>query len=112
MENFIKEIIAIDEKARNITAKAESDLNGLGKAVDAKRSEILKQIDETCKKEFFDIREEQETALKRAMYEMDLACEKALNSIEADFSNNCTKWEEEIIYSIAGVNLKDSQGAF
>ena len=112
MENFIKEIIVIDEKARSITAKAESELKGLGKAIDVKRSEISKQIDEACEKEFYDIREEKETALKRAMYEMDLACEKSLNSMEADFSSNCAKWEDEITCAVTGVNLKEFQGAF
>ena len=112
MENFIKEIIVIDEKARSITAKAELELNGLGKAISAKQSEISKQIEEVCEREFFDIREKKEAELKRAMFEMDLACEKALNSMEADLSSNRANWEEEIICFVAGANLKDNQGAF
>ena len=111
MENFIKEIIAIDERAEKLTAKAERDLNGLGEVINAKKIEISKQINEICEKSFFEIREEKETALKRAMVEMDLAGEKALKSMESEFELNQAKWEEEIINSAINANIAGNQGA-
>jgi len=102
MENFIKELIVLDERAANITSKADRDLKNLDKVIESKKAEILKSINEACEKEFYNIRADKELRLKRAMVEMDSGSEKNLKSMEAEFERNFGKWEDEIISNAIG----------
>jgi len=112
MENIIKELIFIDEKARDITSKAEGELNDVGKIIDKWKSEISKEIEAQREKEFYEIREKKESSLKRAMVEMDLEGEKLLANMEAEFNSNSGEWEEKIISAVTGVYAEHSGGAF
>ena len=111
MENFIKEIIVLDEKAGSIIAKAEKELNNLDRILRGKKIEISRQIDDYLEKEFHEIKKNKETVLKHAMAEIDLAGAKSLSNMETEFEQNFIGWKDEIIASITGKKNEEAQGA-
>jgi len=96
MENILRELIKIDQKAKQIVAGAENNLLNVEDIIQVKSAEILSEIEANINAKIFQMRADSVEYINLKKAEIDTAADIQLAKLEADWNANSAKWREEI----------------
>ena len=96
MENILKELIAIDQKAKQIIAGAENDFAHMDHIIQLKSAEILNEINANINTKILQMRADSAEYIKLKKAELDKEANTQLAKMEAEWAANSFKWSDDI----------------
>ena len=102
MEEIIKRIIEIEDKAQKIMKDARSDRDGLDKRVEAKEERLKKQMSEAAERRCLKIRESERGRADEEIAQINARTKEQLSALEKTYSENKQKWVDDMVGHIIG----------
>ena len=100
MENILRELIALEQKAKVIVAPVENELADLDNLIKSKAAEILYEIDRNVSTKTAQMRADSVSYIDVKKAEIDNEMNAQLSKIEEDWNLNADKWKYEILSKI------------
>ena len=96
MEAVVKELTALDQKAKMIVAAAENELANLDNIIQAKGAELVCEIEAALNTKIHHLRIDSAEYLSLKKAEIDERTRSELARMEAEWEVSSAKWQNEI----------------
>ena len=100
MESIIEELLRIEEQAGQYLANAESKRKDSPAQVRRQSNDLKKTLDIKTREQIHRLTEESEELTRALLNEIATESRARMHRMEADFTENRNKWEEQLVRKI------------
>ncbi|MGN0558118.1 MAG: hypothetical protein ACI4IS_01560 [Acutalibacteraceae bacterium] len=102
MEDMLKKIVEMDEKARELKIKAQQDKAASVEKVEKARKELYEGYLEKARERAKKNAEAEQQHADREWEETKKQYDKISSALEAEYAKNCDRWVNEIFENVIG----------
>ncbi len=103
MEEIIKRIMEIEDKAQEIMTDARKKHDGLEKRVEAKETRMKRQMDMAADRRCIAIQQTEKSRAEEEIARINERTDKQLSRLEKKYRESKAKWVDDMVEHIIGV---------
>ena len=102
MEDIIRRIISIEDKAQSVILDARNAEHDLNDRVEAEERKIQREIKKKAAEKCFSIKEQEEEEVRKKIDDITAKTKEQLIELEEKYSRNKEKWTDDMVRHIIG----------
>ena len=102
MEDIIRRIIEIEDKAQEIVSDARDAEKNLNKRVEAEDKRLAKSIHDKAEERCRKMREDEQNSIRGKIRQINECADEQLKELENKYSENKEKWVDDMVRHIIG----------